>query len=181
MRRGGFTLIEMMLALSISAVMLAAIVGLLASVWTIAKESSDELQSALRARNIREQLFYSLADETGKQLGYGLVSATNIVYDGSSANILAYPPNENNTTNTWETSKSAVRERYAIDTGRNLSEMSKVQSFEYVFLKVALGKTGKPGAAVYHDRLVIPKFGSHPECEDISNAVGGGEWKQPTD
>jgi len=183
MRRGGFTLIEMMIALSISAVMLSAVVGMLASVWTLAKDSSDELQAALLARSIRERLFYALDDETGKSYGYGLISATNIVY-ASASYITAYPSCATNKIWTVDAAESA---RFAIDPDRKHPGdfLGDGSPFEYVFLKVKFVKKDRggnelpdaPGNVVYHDRLVVPKFGKHPEYGEIAEAFGGDKWE----
>jgi len=184
MRRGGFTLIEMMIALSISAVMLSAVVGMLSSVWTLAKDSSDELQAALRARSIRERLFYALDDKNGKTYGYGLISATNISY-ASASYITAYPSCSTNMVWSVDATESV---RFAIDPDRSHPDdfLGDGSPFEYVFLKVKFMKKDQggnelpdaPGNVIYHDRLVVPKFGRQPSKENLVEAIGGRDWRQ---
>jgi len=169
----GFTLIEMMIALSISAVMLAAVVGLLSSVWFMVKASADELQGALHARSVREQLFYNLTDDSGASLGYGLTSVNDIQFSGPTG-FTAYKyeiaGGVTNAVAVWSVDAKDPTDclRYCLDPDKNKeSDYRNGEPLQYLYLKKAYGEKQKVGYVAYHDRLVIPVFGRHPVRKDL--------------
>jgi len=164
-RRGGFTLIELMIALSISAVMLTAICGTLSGVWMLVRGSASELQAVMHARYIREQLFYRLSGSDGELVEYGLLSAKKIEFTPPS--VLSAQPNDT-TKEPWNIN-FATDKRYSIDVSRKNNtdyeywpgRGTTPRKYQYVYLKVEDGKPEKPGYVAYYDRLVIPIFGIH--------------------
>jgi len=166
--RRGFTLIEMMIALSISTIILTPIVGLLSSVWLISKEASDEVQCALHARNIREQLFYSLPGRA-----YGLTSVQMIKFEDGE--FRAYY-RKNDEMPCWVANYTSSDDvwRYAFDTGKTSGFRDEDSPLQFIFLKVCpqTKKSGDPGYVAYYDRLVVPVFGKHPEKQDLEDCFG---------
>jgi len=181
--RRGFTLIEMLIALSISAVILTAIVGMLTSVWMMAKETSDEVQCALSARAIRERLFYSLMDDSGATLGYGLISATNIVFSATSG-MTAYPADGAKPHWTVDFNDSADQKHFSFDKSKNkLGDYRNGEALQYVYLMCESGTKGNRGYVAYYDRLVVPVFGRGQRIVDADaartefvRAIGGDNW-----
>jgi len=152
MTRRGFTLIETVIALSISAIILAAIFTALSGVWVLAKHSSDELQGALHARSVRERLYYSL--ERDGERNYGLISATNILVcvSGAPNELVAQFPNEVNC------SVMLGAGPFGLVAGSVRSSDKALQS---VYI------AARPSAkATYYDRIVVPVFGRHPEARE---------------
>jgi len=182
--RRAFTLIELMLASSISIIVAAALVVAFGSVWHMMKESSDELQLTLHARAVREQLLYRLDGEHAG-LFYSKIRKGNAV-EGVSQNsavvsIEVISPQSQNGTS----ASSSAAELYQVD----LSESSDCvlvrdawpydgNAFENVYLhefiwngatnvrmpslfRMNLEYPGKPrrssrnGAPYYEDHLIV--------------------------
>lgn len=153
MSRRGFTLIELMIALSISGIIMTAIFMMLAGIWTLAKESSDELQGALQARAIRERLYYSLLQTTDKKTGvvssYGLISATNILV--SASELVAQFPNGKNT------SVKAKKKPYYLDSSTSRKYRAADKALQSIFISFKTSSN-----VTFLDRVVVPVFGRHP-------------------
>jgi len=164
----GFTLIEMMIALSIAAIIMAAILGLLSSVWLLAKESSDELQFALRARSLRERIFYDLKD------GYGLITAPEIDVSAEELRATLHQDSSGKKLTFSSLSSEADEINAALDKSTSVSYPEETAHYRYVRLKIKNGTDeNKRGYVVYHDRLVVPLFGGGMTMEEFSNAFKG--------
>jgi len=148
-----------MIASSIGVVVLTAIMAMLVSVWMLAKENSDELQGALRARYDRERLYYSCYDENGSHKG--LLNATNITV--SADELIA----------AFKSGTLCVRQSLPADyvmadldasTGNVYRDPSA--ALQYVYLSVKIGST------VYHNRIVVPVWSRHPKAEEMYECFG---------
>lgn len=184
----GFTLLEVMLASSISVIVLAAVSGLYFSVWMLAKESSDELQGALRARAVRERLFYQVTnavdrfDVAGGALAtnrvYGLFNATNVI-SGPEEILVYYATNANAVLNLPESLLCFTRAADPVShrdfDGLSIESHEPASDYrdpsdvlQFVYLAV------RPSArAVYHDRLVVtPSLGPEVTSREIEECFG---------
>jgi len=162
----GFTLLETLLACSLSVIVFAAIFSLLSAVWLLTKENSDELQGALRARAARERLYYACFDEGGAHKG--LVSATNIhasaseivaAYKGGFQSIRAVKPADLVLTQ-LDASKSSSAYRDAD------------KSLQFIYLAVETGTQKDGKKTVYYNRMVVPVWGRHPDMTEIRECFG---------
>jgi len=75
----GFTFVELMFASAISLIVLSALIVAFGSIWTMMKESNDELQLALHARAVREQVLYRLDSGLAGLFYSKFRSATEVV------------------------------------------------------------------------------------------------------
>jgi len=182
MRRRGFTFVELMIAMSISAVMMAAVGGMLMSVWLMAKESTDEVDCALHACALRQRLFHRLTDKDGVVLDVGgLSDATNILCcaEGAATSIVAAFPTGAPWTVDLAGDAAAVRyfgldaaKRRAADyrQGAHAGDAAP-PALQYVYIAIE----GR-GRAVYYDRMIVPIFGRTPDRQEFMEAIGGSRW-----
>jgi len=155
--RRGFTLIELMTAVGISTIVMAAILAALYGVWSLAKDASDELQGALQARAIRERLYYGLVKDKSGDARYGLIGATNITV--TSKKLVARFPD--GTTKTI-TSKATP---FYLDSSSSRKYHASNMALQNVYLAFNPGsKASKPDSnkTMYYDRIVVPTFGLKP-------------------
>jgi len=173
MSRRGFTLIELMLASSLSLVLMTAVLGLLFGVWTLAKGASDEMQGALRARVLREKLYYHLASEEDASAGvvnvYGLVHATNVVVDADEVIVHLQADGAVRHVSLARNDSDRVTQTLsaAIDWDSLRQEDGKPwhDAFKSIYLRI-------PGEAmVYCDRLVVPAVAQRTLADAISEAT----------
>jgi len=188
MRRGGFTLLELVLASTLSSVIMAAVLGLLYGVWFLAKGAADELQGALHARALREQLFYRLCTQkvNGIDNYYGLISANDISLDEQEFRAAYTEVRHNNDTGLDETVAiwsfaTTPNDKAATKVGvseiidwnptsfkAKRTSSSASASIKKIYLKNTYGKT------IYYDRLVAPLPGDKaPTTTEIMRAFDG--------
>jgi len=173
MTRRGFTLIELMMASGLSVIVMLAIFGMLLSVWTLAKGASDEMQGALRARVLREKLYYHLMTADDSAAGvvnvYGLVHATNVVVNSGEiiVHLQSDGPVRHVTLARNDTDSDTRALSEAIDWNSLSAEGSKPwhDTYKGIYLKV-------PGESmVYLDRLVVPAVARRTVAEAVSAAT----------
>lgn len=164
MMRRGFTLLETMLASTISVFVFAAILGLILSVWMLTKGSSDQLQGALRARYVRERFFYDAMRVGDKS--YGLISATNVIVTANE--VIAQFKDGKKFPSDAPNSNDLLG---FLDKTGSHEYRSRGASLQYVYLAVKVGK------ATYYDRMVVPVFGRYTQdvndMAEIMEAFGG--------
>jgi len=186
-RRRGFTLMEVLVACSISVILMTAVLGLLFGVWTLAKEASDEMQGALHARALREKLFYHLKAEEVSAAGvtnvYGLVHATNILVEtdeiiadlksqwanGSAVQVELHDPEKGEKgKNKGDTDVETEMVSAAIDWGGFSRDAGAAwsEAFTCIYFKVPGVRPVGGGSMTYCDRLVVPK--TRPLSADVT-------------
>jgi len=150
--RRGFTLIELMLAASLSGLAMTAILMALFGVWSMAKQSSDELQGALEARVIREKLYYGFVEENGER--YGLINATNLTV--AKSGLTAMFPNGKSK------AVSSKKVPFYLESSSSRQFHDERSMLQNVYLSFNPGsRATKPDSTktLYYERLVVPVFG----------------------
>jgi len=158
--RRAFTLMELLIACSIGAVVLTSVMTMLTGVWMLAKENSDELQGALRARFVREKLYYGCFDDNGAKKG--LINATNVTV--SADELVA----------AFKTGQLSIRPVKPADlvieeldpSDSNEYRDATTNALQYVYLAV------RTGSAVYYNRMVVPVWGRHPNAGEMYECFG---------
>jgi len=154
--RRGFTLIELMLAASLSGLAMTAILMALFGVWSMAKQSSDELQGALQARVIREKLYYGFVEYDGER--YGLVNATNVTVTRSG--LTAMFPNGKSKSVSSKKVPLYLEQPSANSNSRKYHDSRSM--LQNVYLSFNPGsRATKPDSTktLYYERIVVPVFG----------------------
>lgn len=163
MRRRGFTLIELMLASSISVIVMTSILGLLYAVWTLAKNATDELQGALSARAMRDRLVYHLTDD------FGLINATNITMSAGGLTVKS----RDGVFSTAPSDKSNAAISDIVDwSPQGLDSTRKFRDSADHVQVIYLKKTNNK--ATYYDRLVLPMCQTNG-IDEIRRAFGNGK------
>ena len=91
MRRRGFTLVEMLLATGLLAVVVAPLALSLSGVFRLSRENATGAELALRLRSLREQILFRGAGGTSGGSYGGLLSATNVVISGANYVEASFP------------------------------------------------------------------------------------------
>lgn len=83
MRRTGFTLVEMIIAVAISAIVIGELMMILVGLFQFEKNKMWDAELASKLRVAREHLLFNAVPTTGEKKYGGILSATNLVWDSS--------------------------------------------------------------------------------------------------
>jgi len=165
--RRGFTLIELMMASSLSVIVMGVILVIFTSVLRLAKDASDEMQATLHARALREKLYYNAKTEDGIAYG-GLWMAREVKASkfGIAADLRFATAEGNPAWLPGQTFSDQFTFESASKIGANGAAVDAAHGLVYAYLTVEMGKKEK---FKYKDRVVVPLTGvqqtapSHPE------------------
>jgi len=154
--RRAFTFIELVFASAISVVVMTALFVMFMGLMRLVKEASDEMQVVLKARALRERLFYNALTADGVVYG-GLLTARNVAVNefGITAD-LRYTDAEGNPA--WRLAET-LSDEFTFEKSRSVGPVRAeiaAESILYAYLTVEMGQAER---FRYKDRVVIPLVG----------------------
>ena len=189
MKRHGFTLIEMMIAVGLTAVVMGELVVSMMGLYRMEKNKMWNAEFADRLRTARENILFRALPRNGDRIYAGLLSATNVAHEGSQvAGFFEHA--EKDTSVEFDANAENLHQRFdvvGVDDGSQIVSEGIEITNRLVFISVKASIANPEGGVSNRiERIGVPLIGNQRPYDDqygpwdpfIDMRQGSIGWKQ---